>query len=391
MRVSAQVPFEVSWDEAVVAHVLGRVAAYPFPPAPEDGGWGYGCDEGYLKDLCGYWVEDFDWRAAEARLNRFPQFLVEIEGQTVHFVHLVGEAGGRRPLLLTHGWPGSHYEFFEVAERLAFPTRFGGRQEDAFDLVVPSLPGFGFSGRPKRPVGQRRTAALFNRLMTDVLGYAAYRAQGGDWGSLVTGWLGFDHPENARALHLNMLGLRPPGPPQGAEEEAWALRSGAQMQMLGAYLQLQVSKPQSLAWAMADNPVGQAAWIVERFHDWSDLRTRSFEEVYSKDRLLTNLMIYVMTGAFPTSVWYYRGLLEEGGAVLPEGRRIETPTVFAAYPGEVLIPAPPKSYLERACNLQRRTEMPAGGHFAAMEVPDLYVQDLQAFGRETEAALGPRG
>jgi len=375
-------PFKVQWDEPVVAHVLARVAAYPFPPAPEGGGWAYGCDADYLKALCAHWIEGYDWRAAEAELNRYPQYVARVEDFDLHFVHVVGEAQGRRPLLITHGWPGSHYEFWEVIDRLAFPSRHGGKAEDAFDLVIPSIPGYGFSAKPQTPFGQRATARVFNALMTEVLGYERYLAQGGDWGGLVTGFLGLDHPAHVKAIHLNMLGVRSAAPPQGEAEIAWAQAGQAAMQAFGGYFQLQASKPQSLAWAMADNPVGQAAWIVERFHDWSDLREKPFEAVYSMDRLLTNIMIYVMTGSFTTSVWYYRALFEEGGAALPPGQRVETPTAFANFPGEALYKHPPRSYAERVYNVTRWTDMPSGGHFAAMEEPTLYVEDVRAWARQ---------
>ncbi len=380
--MSAPVPFRVAFSPEAVAHVRARVAHYPFPPAPEGGGWAYGCDAAFLSTLCRYWVERFDWDACQAALNRYPQFIAEVDGFRLHFVHVIGEAAGRRPLLITHGWPGSHYEFWNVIEPLAFPSRHGGRAEDAFDLVIPSLPGFGFSGRPARPLGQRATARLFDRLLTETLGYPRYLAQGGDWGALVTSWLGLDHAAHCRGVHLNMVGLRPPGPPQGEAELAWLSQTQAAMQALGAYFQLQASKPQSLAWAMADNPVGQAAWIIERFHDWSDLRERPFEAVYSLDQLLTNIAIYVMTDAFTTSVWYYRALFEEGGAQLAAGQRCETPTAIAAFPGEALYRTPPRSWVERAYNVTRWTDMPRGGHFAAMEAPDLFVEDLRAWGRE---------
>jgi pimeloyl-ACP methyl ester carboxylesterase len=375
-------PFKVQWDEPVVAHVLARVAAYPFPQAPEGGGWAYGCDADYLKALCAHWIEGYDWRAAEAELNRYPQYIARVADLDLHFVHVVGEAGGARPLLITHGWPGSHYEFWEVIDRLAFPSRHGGKAEDAFDLVIPSIPGYGFSAKPKTPFGQRATARVFNALMTEVLGYERYLAQGGDWGGLVTGFLGLDHPAHVKAIHLNMLGVRSAAPPQGEAEIAWAQAGQAAMQAFGGYFQLQASKPQSLAWAMADNPVGQAAWIVERFHDWSDLREKPFETVYSMDRLLTNIMIYVMTGSFTTSVWYYRALFEEGGAALPPGQRVETPTAFANFPGEALYKHPPRSYAERVYNVTRWTDMPSGGHFAAMEEPTLYVEDVRAWARQ---------
>jgi microsomal epoxide hydrolase len=376
-------PFEVRWSEAEVAAVLDQVRHYPWPPIPDVAdGWAYGCDAGYLKRLCAHWTETYDWKAAVADLNRFPQFTARVDDIELHFVHVVGEAGGKRPLLLTHGWPGSHYEFWQAIEKLTFPSRFGGDPADAFDLIIPSLPGFGFSGKPAKPMGQRATARLFNRLMTEVLGYDRYLAQGGDWGGLVTSWLGLDHAANVRAIHLNMIGLRPAGGPQGEAEIAWIQRQQAMMEVLGAYFRLQASRPQSLAWLAAGNPVGQAAWIAERFHDWSDLSEKPFETVHPLDRLITNIMLYVMTGSFTTGAWYYRGLLEEGGVALPAGVRCETPTAFANFPGEPLYTAPPRSWADRAYNIVRWTEMPRGGHFAAMEEPDLFVDDVRAWAKE---------
>jgi len=377
-------PFEVQWSEAEVQTVLDQVRAYPWPPQPDVAdGWAYGCDGAYLKNLCAHWTERYDWRAAMADLNRFPQFTARVEDYDIHFLHVVGETGGKRPLLVTHGWPGSHYEFWQAIEKLAYPSRFGGDPADAFDLVIPSLPGFGFSSKPTKPIGQRTTARLFNTLMTEVLGYRTYLAQGGDWGAMVTSWLARDHGQHARAIHLNMLGFRPHGGPQGEAELAWAQRQEAAGGMMGAYLRLQVSKPQSIAWMGAGNPVGQAAWIAERFHDWSDLSAKSFEEAYPPERLLTNIMIYVMTGSFTTGAWYYRGLIEEGGLAFKPGERCETPTAFANFPGEPLYQAPPRSFAERAYNIVRWTDMPRGGHFAAMEEPDLYVEDVRAWARET--------
>lgn len=376
-------PFEVAWSEAEVQRVLDQVRTYPWPLAPAvEEGWAYGCDARFLEQLCVHWADRYDWRAAQAELNRYPQFLARVGDFDIHYVHVVGEAEGRRPLLLSHGWPGSHYEFWGVIEKLAYPTRFGGKAEDAFDLVIPSLPGFGFSSKPARPIGQRTTARLFNALMTETLGYERYLAQGGDWGSLVTSWLGFDHAASVRAIHLNMIALRPAGPPQTPDEIAWLTRFGEVMEMLGAYFRLQVSKPQSLAWLAAGNPVGQAAWIAERFYDWSDRREKPLIGVYSMDQLLTNIMIYVMTGSFTTGAWYYRGLIEEGGATLAEGQRCEIPTAFANFPGEPLYQAPPRSWADRAYNVVRWTDMPRGGHFAAMEEPALFVDDLRAWGRQ---------
>lgn len=375
-------PFEVRWDEAQVQAVLDRVRDYPWPPAPQvPDGWAYGCDHAYLKDLCEHWTQRYDWRAAVDDLNRFPQFTARIEDLDIHFLHVVGEAGGKRPLIITHGWPGSHYEFWQAIEKLAYPSRFGGDPADAFDLVVPSLPGFGFSSKPSRPIGQRTTARVFNTLLTEVLGYSSYLAQGGDWGAMVTSWLARDHGASARAIHLNMLGFRPHGGVQTDEERAWSVRQEAAAGMMGAYLRLQMSKPQSVAWLGAGNPVGQAAWIAERFHDWSDLREKPMDVVHPKDRLLTNIMIYVMTDSFATGAWYYRGLIEEGGLAFQPGERCETPTAFANFPGEPLYQAPPRSFAERAYNVVRWTDMPRGGHFAAMEEPDLFVDEVKAWAK----------
>ncbi|HEY2482347.1 MAG TPA: alpha/beta fold hydrolase [Caulobacteraceae bacterium] len=376
-------PFTVDWDEAGVAAVLAWVRDYPWPPAPVvPDGWAYGCDGAFLKGLCDYWTDGFDWRVAVADLNRFPQFTARVEDFDLHFVHVVGEAGGRRPLLISHGWPGSHYEFWGAIEKLAWPSRHGGQAADAFDLVIPSLPGFGFSSKPERPFGQRATARLFNTLMTEGLGYETYLAQGGDWGSLVTSCLGLDFPDRVPAIHLNMLGLRAGGGPTTEEEKAWLARSAVSMDMLGAYFRLQASKPQSVAWLGAGNPVGQAAWIIERFYDWSDRREKPFETVFTRDQLLTNVMIYVMTGSFTTGAWYYRALMEGGGVALAEGQRCETPTAFANFPGETILPPPPRSWAERAYNITRWTEPPRGGHFAAMEEPDLFVDDVRAWARD---------
>ena len=379
-------PFEVEWRPPAIAAVLDKVRAYEWPPQPKvEDGWAYGCDGDFLRGLCAHWTGAWDAQACVADLNRYPQFTARIEDFDIHFVHVVGEAGGRRPLLLSHGWPGSHYEFWQAIPKLAYPSQNGGRAEDAFDLVIPSLPGFGFSSKPARPIGQKLTARLFNGLMTQALGYDRYLAQGGDWGSLVTSFLGLDFPEHVRAIHLNMMGLRPHGGPKSQDEIAWITRTNAAMDALGAYFRLQVSKPQSVAWLAAGNPVGQAAWIVERFYDWCDRRSKPFDQVFTKDQLLANIMVYVMTGSFTTGAWYYRGMIEEAAAMLPEGVRVETPTAFANFPGEALYSAPPRPWADRAYNITRWTDLPRGGHFAAMEEPDLFVDDVRAWGREADA------
>lgn len=386
----ALTPFTVHWPADQIAALCQRLLAFKPAPTPEGGGWAYGCDVDYLQRITAYWAEGYDFDAAQARLNLYPQYLAQVGDQVLHVVHVVGEAQGKRPLLLTHGWPGSVFEFWDAIEPLAYPSRFGGDPADAFDVVLPSLPGFGYSSPPKRPIGQRATASLFDRLMREGFGYETYLAQGGDWGGLVTGWLGLDHAAHVRGVHINMLGLRPADPPETADEKAWAEQGRLAMQAYGGYFMLQASKPQSLGLALSDTPVGQAAWILERFHDWSDLRVKSFETVYSFDQLLTNIMLYVAPNAFATSVWYYRALFEEGGAVLPKGVRVEVPTAFANFPGEAIYRNPPRTYAEKAYNVVRWTDMAAGGHFACMEEPKAFIADIQAFARDLDGQTEER-
>lgn len=371
-------PFTVQWSAAEVARVLGRVADCRLPEAPAGVGWSLGCDPQFLARLRQHWLQSYDWQAALATLNRYPQYRVAVDGLPIHFVHVRGEGTRRRPLLLTHGWPGSHFEFWETIEPLAFPSRHGGRVEDAFDLVIPSLPGHGFSAKPGGVFGQRQTAQLWNTLMTQVLGYERYLAQGGDWGAVVTSWLGLDFPQSVAAIHLNMLPFRVSAGPQNDQERLWMGRAAKAQKGLSGYSALQMSKPLSLAWAAADNPLGQAAWIVERFHDWADLDGRALEEVFSLDQLLTNIMIYVMTDSFASALLFYPGVLREGHTLLPEGARCATPTAFAAFK-DPLLPPPPRSRAELAYNIVRWSEAPRGGHFAAAEAPAWFVDDIRAW------------
>ncbi len=383
-RQSQSRPFKVAWDAATHARTQALARAYRLPRLPDPAGWTYGCDPAFLEELRTYWLDGFDTAAAADELNRFPQSLVTIEGLDLHVVHVVGEAQGGRPLLLSHGWPGSIYEFWSVIEPLAFPSRHGGRAEDAFDLVIPALPGFGFSGKPASPIGARTTARLFDALMREVLGYDRYLAQGGDWGAGVSAWLGLDHAKSLRGIHLNYLLVQPDAEAESEAERAWKRDFAEKERTLGAYAALHATRPLSLGYAMADNPVAQLAWLVERFHDWADLRERSFAEVFSKDTLLTNAMLYLLTDSFPTATWYYAGAIAEGVRRMPQGRRVEVPTAFSAY-RDPRSRNPPREWVERGYNLTRWRDMPRGGHFAAMEVPDLFVADLRGWAREMES------
>ena len=386
--MSTPKPFEINTPDTKLAAIRDRVAAYRWFDAPAGlPEWQLGMSTPVLKDIQAYWLEHYDWRAEEAKLNQYPQFTAEFDGLSIHFLHIVGEAEGKRPLLLTHGWPGSIFEFYDAIGPLAYPSQHGGKAEDAFDLIIPSLPGYGFSGKPAAPLGQRATAMLWNTLMQDVLGYDTYLAQGGDWGGMVTSWIGFDHGTGnqkggCKAIHLNMIGFRPtPATPQNEDEVAWLQNTQAGMQLEGSYFMQHATKPQTLAMSLMDSPMGTAAWILEKFHGWSDLKEGDLYSVYTRDQLLTNVMIYLVNDAIATSVWYYAAFFGEGGPGLPEGTRCETPTGFANFPGETLYTAPPRSWCDRAYNITHWSDMSHGGHFAAMEAPDLFVQDVRAWAR----------
>jgi pimeloyl-ACP methyl ester carboxylesterase len=384
--MNAATPFSIAIDDAVLADIRERVSRYPWADLPDAGGWHCGTSLGYLRDLTRYWLDNYDWRAEEAKLNQLPQFQAEIAGLKLHFIHVKGSGTKNLPLLLSHGWPGSFFEFAEIIEPLAHPERFGGDAEDGFDVVVPSLPGYGFSGRPPHPIGPRSTARLFNALMTQVLGYDRYLAQGGDWGAVITGWLGYRHAESCRAIHLNMIGLRNADmAPVSETEKAWDRKFQTLFRQEGAYLQLQATKPQSLAFAMMDSPVGIAGWIIEKFAAWSHLPrdplgAPALGVRYSQDQLLTNIMIYLVTKSFATSTWMYRGFFAEQPTGMAPGTSVTVPTGIAAFPDPVYGP-PPRSLVERGYNVTHWTDMPRGGHFAALEEPELFVADLRAFAR----------
>lgn len=374
-------PFQIAVPDETLERIRAKVAGYTWHEMPEDGGWAYGTNLDYMKELCTYWLEEFDWRTQEKALNGFSQFTALVEDINLHFIHEKGSGPVPLPLLISHGWPGSVVEFHEIIEPLAHPERFGGSKDDAFDVVAPSLPGFGFSGKPKRPMGPRKMANLFAGLMTGVLGYDSYVAQGGDWGGAITSWLGYEHAPACRAIHINIMTMRHVDGPQGAKEEAWAERFTQEQELEMGYRTQQATKPQTLSYAMMDSPVGVAAWIIEKINSWSDTEGDDIESVYTKDQLLTNIMVYLVTGTFNTASWIYYGRREEGGRLLtPEGKRVEVPTGCALFPAE-LLSWPPRSYVERVYNVTHWTEMPRGGHFAAMEQPDLMIEDIRTFAR----------
>jgi len=374
-------PFRIDVPDKTLEKIRTQVADYPWHEMPDDGGWAYGTPLGYMKELCAYWLNEFDWRKQEAAINRFSHFIAPVQGIDLHFIQEKGDGPSPLPLIISHGWPGSIVEFLDIIQPLAHPQRFGGSTDDAFDVIVPSLPGFGFSGRPGRPIGPRKMAELFNRLMIDVLGYSNYLAQGGDWGGAISSWLGFEHAPACQAIHINILTMRHPDGPHGPEEEAWAVQFERDQLLENGYRTQQATKPQTLSYAMMDSPVGVAAWIIEKFNSWSDTDGDNIESAHTKDSLLTNIMVYLVTKTFNTASWIYYGRREEGGRLLStDNRRVEVPTAAALFPAELLA-WPPRSYVERLYNITHWSEMPRGGHFAALEEPELLIDDIRAFAR----------
>ena len=372
-------PFKVNISDQIIKDIYEKVKKYPWHEMPNDGGWEYGTNLDYMKEISKYWVSEFDWRKHEKEINKFPNFITEVDDIDIHFIHERGSGSTPMPLLISHGWPGTIVEFLHIIEKLAHPERFGGKEEDAFDVIAPSLPGFGFSGRPSRPIGPRKMAGIFNNLMTKKLGYKNYLAQGGDWGGAITTWLGYDHSETCNAIHINIFTMRHPDGPQTKEEKDWETKFKKDQLMQEGYRTQQATKPQTLSYGMMDSPVGVAAWIIEKFYFWSDLKNNDIESVYSKDTLLANIMVYIVTKTFNTASWIYYGRREEGGRFLPKDfHRIKVPTAAALFPAEML-EWPPRSYAERMYNIKRWTKMPKGGHFAALEQPDLLVDDIRAF------------
>ena len=374
-------PFEIKISKETLKDIYSKVDKYPWHEMPDDGGWNYGTNFDYMKEISKYWIDKFDWRKTEEKINKFQNFKSNIDGIDIHFIHEKGSGSNPRPLLLSHGWPGSIVEFLHIIDHLAHPEKFGGKEADAFDVVVPSLPGFGFSGRPLRPIGPRKMASIFNSLMTDVLGYKTYLAQGGDFGGTIATWLAYDFPKKLAGIHINILITRHPDGPQTQEEKEWQERFKKEQKIEDGYRTQQATKPQTLSYAMMDSPVGVAAWIIEKMRGWSDIKDNDIESVYSKDTLLSNIMVYLVTKTFNTASWIYYGRREEGGRLLPkEDLPLKVPTAVALFPKEYLEWAP-RSYVERIYNVQRWTKMPKGGHFAALEQPDLLVEDIREFSK----------
>jgi microsomal epoxide hydrolase len=376
--------FHVEVDETVVDDLRRRLAHTRWPDQIPDTGWDYGTDREYLRELCHYWEHHFDWRAFRARCNAFPQVTTTIDGQLVHCIHARSPEPRARPLIITHGWPGSVAEFFEVIGPLSDPAAHGGDAADAFHVVCPSLPGYGFSGPThERGWDAMRVARAFDELMTG-LGYDRYYAQGGDWGSLVTTSLGGLFPERVAAVHVNLVfGGGPAGDDamEGlTDDEREHLASMQEfLQRETGYVSIQSTKPQTLAYGLTDSPAGLAAWIVEKFRTWSDC-DGDVEDSFTKDRLLDNISIYWVTGTINSSTRMYYETMAPGRG-WPSGSAVAVPFGHSRFPGEVF--HTPRAWVENQFDLVYWNDVPQGGHFAAMEVPKLFVDEVRACFRQT--------
>lgn len=382
---TAIVPFEIHIPDADIADLKARLANARLPAQIPGTGWEYGTNATYLKELVDYWLNDFDWRAQEAELNEFAQFKTNIDGLPIHFIHVRAENPDAMPLLITHGWPGSFVEFRKIIGPLTHPELYGGNAEDAFHVVIPSLPGFGFSGEPQeRGYNPERMAHVLAALMQR-LGYDHYGAQGGDWGAIINRVHAARYPERMIGLHSNFVLASPPEDPAirdavpAEEMQARDARAAFMLNEVG-YQQIQGTKPQSLGVALNDSPAGLAAWIVEKFHGWSDIDQQSvngLDAKFTKDEILTDISVYWFTASITASTRiYYEN--RNFPASEPTGY-VTVPTAGAIFPAEIYIT--PRLWAEASYNIVRWTPMPRGGHFAAMEEPELLLEDVRAFFR----------
>jgi epoxide hydrolase len=378
MTTTAVRPFRIDVPQDMLDDLHQRLDRTRFPGEVADSGWQFGTNLAYLKELVAYWRNEYDWRKAEARLNELPQFMANVNGEELHFVHVRGKGPNPMPLLFSHGWPGSFWEVSKIIGPLTDPAAYGGDPADSFDVVAPSLPGYGFSPDPGHAgISPAVIADLFASLMTDVLGYRRFAAQGGDWGAVITGRIGYAHAEKLIGIHMNMMGVRPftgeGTPPLSDAEKAFLSEAEQWRQAETGYQWIQGTKPQTLAYGLTDSPAGLAGWITEKFRSWSDC-DGDVERRFSKDDLLTNIMIYWVTGCIGSSVRLYLEARRNPWG-LRAGETITVPTGYARFAVEIT--RPPREWVERAVNLHRFTEFPNGGHFAAMEEPDAIVTELR--------------
>lgn len=381
-------PFQIHFPEETIIDLKRRLAATRWPDEIDNGNWSWGVSQSYLQELCSYWQSSHDWEAAQERLNTFLHFKEEIDGIGLHFIHEKGRGKTATPLLLIHGWPDSFVRFLDIISLLAEPDGDG----HAFDVIVPSIPSFAFSDKPTEAgMNPKRIAELFTRLMTEVLDYEKFIAQGGDWGSTISEQLGLYHEKRILGLHLTDVphshGMMPVEDPSAAEK-AYLAETKLWVEQEGAYFKEQSTKPQTLGIGLNDSPAGLAAWIMEKFHTWTDNDGKP-EDAVSRDALLTNLTIYWATQTATSSARIYyesnramqqaKTLLANLNPFNKEGSRSKPPAAFALFPKD--ISHPPKEFAGRFFNVQRWTKMDSGGHFAALEKPKELAADIRAFAR----------
>jgi len=377
-------PFELHVPDAVIEDLRRRLEHTRWPDEPEEAGWDYGTNLAYVQELCEYWRNGFDWRAAEARFNAFPQFMTEINGQNLHFYHIRSPEPDATPIIITHGYPGSVAEFLDIFGPLSNPRAHGGNPSDAFHVVAPSIPGYGLSGPTRGKGFSSREAARINVRLMELLGYEGYIAQGGDWGAQISSLNAIYAPERVIGLHLNlMVGFPadPANPTAGlTDEELDYLKWKAAYEANeSGYQVIQRTKPQSLAYGLNDSPAGLAAWIVEKFKTWSDCGD-DIESSYSKDQLLENIMLYWVTQTINSAMRLYYEALGPGRLV-NDVTAISVPVGHARFPAEIR--RTPRAWAETVCsNIIRWEEKPRGGHFAALEVPDLFIDEIRAFAQQ---------
>ncbi|CAN7190435.1 epoxide hydrolase [Phenylobacterium sp. LjRoot225] len=389
-------PFKVTIPDEALSDLHARLDRTRWAGEFEDPDWAYGANLPYLQALATYWRHDFSWRDAEARVNAFDQYLLELDGLDLHFIHQRSPHENATPLLMCHGWPGSIVEFLEVIPRLTTPEAFGGSPEEAFHVVCPSLPGYGFSAAPSRPgMHPGVIADRHHRLMT-ALGYDQYLAQGGDWGSPITQLTAVRAPENCRAIHVNLLTPQPPrdvADPMAllrAHEREWLADNERHQRDGAAYSQLQSTRPQTVAAALADSPVGLCAWIAEKFHYWCDCEQdgrRDIRNAVSWDALLTNVSLYWFSNSIAASMRLYKELAQalERREFSLSGR-LPVPLGVTVYPREII--KSPRAWAERRGEIIHWAEPARGGHFAAMEQPQAFAEDLRRFAKNARHALG---
>jgi pimeloyl-ACP methyl ester carboxylesterase len=376
-------PFSIPFSQRAFDDLRDRLDRTRWPDEIPDSGWEYGFDLRFLQEICDYWRERFDWKAQVEQLSAFHHYRYVSDDIGVHFIHERGEGPDPIPLILTHGWPGSFLEMIRIIPLLNDPAAHGGDPANSFDVVVPSLPGYGFSDRPvSRGMNTFRIAELWTGLMTE-LGYDRFGAQGGDIGAGVTTILGLRHAHRIIGIHLNYIpgSFRPylaPGAKLESVEEEFLRDAARWSDESGAYAHVQRTRPQTAAYGLNDSPAGLAAWILEKFREWSDCNGDLYRR-FSRDELLTNVTLYWMTGTIHSSFrLYFEG--RKTPLQFGPGDFVQPPCAFAHFPKE--LPFPPREWIERGYNLQHWTDMPRGGHFAAAEEPELLAEDIRAFFRQ---------